>query len=639
MFNNRMLAVAAVLVMAVPALGAATPIVVPPVPEQLVEGHTVFTVIEIVAATQTNEVRFAAAVAVLVREYQARNVAQRFPGVLWFNDQYLTNPYQDENDFARFRYPCGGAVMAVNAGDPDPRMVIARIGDHAAPPWGYGADGDVTVGDAEQTYTNPPWQKPYPGTYSYGNDYAWVGVDPASGDVWSDSVVGTADGQGIVPTVAGIAGFGGPSGPYDYRESYLITDPNDHSWIIDVYDFYTRYGVIAGAPVTGDEVFGPSANDGSANRHPGAPATGTIGGSGQTAEYGTTGPTYTWPVWVVNVLGSPVFIPDYGTTVLAAGDGYIGESCVPFKDLIEEVLAPIDGALCGVNVPNLVSNGEGADNEITVNPYNGVPPWTDDPCMGYQEPSRNGFCYGGQTDVGTGCPHGTPGNDRKHSKYGVPNEPYRQYNALLYFHLEDLRVWDGTTKDHCNYDPALEVSPGVFGGCNPALSRDTNGCSEEQYPWGPNPPQAANDWPCPDDSTDGTVECESQQGLSDDCEGNSHPFHPLAPPHEEAEPCLPQYSTADPNGTDARRRNPANHGGSTYVNDPTTPWYTNPRDGNEWYQVYAPCDYGHTTRNIDIYFSPAGRPFPPLVRAFSVIDLEGSSAPFQDFHSSYPGVP
>ncbi|HET6403335.1 MAG TPA: hypothetical protein VFH78_01705, partial [Candidatus Thermoplasmatota archaeon] len=77
------------LVMAVPALGAATPIVVPPVPEQLVEGHTVFTVIEIVAVTATNETRFAAAVAVLVREYQARNAAQRFPGVLWFNDQYL----------------------------------------------------------------------------------------------------------------------------------------------------------------------------------------------------------------------------------------------------------------------------------------------------------------------------------------------------------------------------------------------------------------------------------------------------------------------------------------------------------------------------------------------------------------------
>lgn len=143
MFNNRMLAVAAVLAMAVPALGAATPIVVPPVPEQLVEGHTVFTVIEIVAKTQTNETRFAAAVAVLVREYQQAARAQRFPGVLWFNDQYLVNPSAANNNFDAFRYPCGGAVMAVNAGDPDPRVVIARVGD--------GGAGDFTVGDAEET--------------------------------------------------------------------------------------------------------------------------------------------------------------------------------------------------------------------------------------------------------------------------------------------------------------------------------------------------------------------------------------------------------------------------------------------------------------------------------------------------------
>ena len=46
MFNNRMLAVAAVLALAVPALGAAAPMVVSTAtPEQLVEGHTVFTVI------------------------------------------------------------------------------------------------------------------------------------------------------------------------------------------------------------------------------------------------------------------------------------------------------------------------------------------------------------------------------------------------------------------------------------------------------------------------------------------------------------------------------------------------------------------------------------------------------------------
>lgn len=119
------------VLMVVPALGAAAPIVVTPVPEQLVEGHTVFTVIEQVNATTTTKTQFAAAVAVLVREAISRNVNERFPGVLWFNDQYLVDPVDNSANKTVFRYPCTGSVMAVNAGGLDPRAAFhpANPGD------------------------------------------------------------------------------------------------------------------------------------------------------------------------------------------------------------------------------------------------------------------------------------------------------------------------------------------------------------------------------------------------------------------------------------------------------------------------------------------------------------------------------
>ena len=569
MFNNRMLAVAAVLVMAVPALGAATPIVVPPVPEQLVEGHTVFTVIEIVAATATNETRFAAAVAVLVREYQADNRAQRFPGVLWFNDQYLVNPTQDAQAGQSFRYPCGGAVMAVNAGDPDPRMVIARVTTPGVqadlPDSADDETGDVdvggvsaTYGDDSYTYDSPPWTKPYGGTYSYGNDYAWIGAEGGSLNatnpswdpvLYSDTVVG--------------ATLGSLMTPFDYEESYLITDPNDHSWIIDKYEFYTRDG-----------------NEGSDNLD------NFLGADPLETEYA-------FPVWVVNMLGTPVFVTDNGI-----------ENCTAYKDLIENVeegLAADATAISGQNVslPNKETAFCGQFGT------GGAPPYTDDPCAGYSEPSQNGYCYGGQ-DATEGCYQGPPGNCDYNANYdgsgpavdactGGPeyvNTPARRYNALLYFKLEDLYVADAP-RDHS------------------AGSTDTNGCSEEQVAWGPNPPQAAYDWPCP--------------GGDDNAEGNSHAFHPAypatTPPHTVEQDCADSFYGP----------NPANHGGSTYV-DPTTPAY----DG--WYQVTAPCDFLHATRNIDVYFSPGGRPFIPPMRNFALIDLDGSSAPYQDYHCSYDGL-
>src|SRR5438552_4482728 len=110
------------VLMVVPAFGAATPIVAPPVPEQLVEGHTVFTVIEQVQSTTINHVEYAAAVAVLVREATAVAQSDRFPGVLWFNDQYLVDPIKSYNAQTDIRYPCTGAVLAVNSGSADPRL-------------------------------------------------------------------------------------------------------------------------------------------------------------------------------------------------------------------------------------------------------------------------------------------------------------------------------------------------------------------------------------------------------------------------------------------------------------------------------------------------------------------------------------
>jgi hypothetical protein len=615
MFNNRMLAVAAVLVMAVPALGAATPIVVPPVPEQLVEGHTVFTVIEIVAATATNETRFAAAVAVLVREYQADNRAQRFPGVLWFNDQYLVNPEQNVQNRANFRYPCGGAVIAVNAGDPDPRVVIAQVStprvqadlpdgvDDRTGDLNVGGIGPVTYGDDNQAYNQPPWAQPSsPGPYTYNNDYAWIGMDGGTlnltnpsftGSVYSDTVLGA--------TLGGIDGFlFNATPPWDYRESYLITDPNDHSWIIDKYEFYTRDSTDQSQTVDNAFTKFDDVNETSDGFLPDEHyPTGTD-------PNGLLETVYSYPVWVVNILGSPVFFPDHAAVLTTPLD-----NCSPYKDLVENLEESVDRTgerATGQSLP--VPNKE--DATCGVGGSTGLPPYTDDPCAGYMEPSRNGYCYGGQS-AAEGCYHGPTGNCNYNTNYRRVNEapevdrcvggpeyvntPLRQYNALLYFKLEDLRI-AGDPRDH---------SLG---------STDTNGCAEEQYGWmrQSQPPQHAYDWPCP--------------GGDDNAEGNSHPFHPAYPADHVAESeCNPAF--AGPN--------PTNHGGSTYVPADGRAYYDT-RSGESWYQVAAPCDYLHATRNIDVYFSGAGRPFVPIVRNFVLIDLEGSSAPFQDYHCAYEGT-
>lgn len=510
MFNNRMLAVAAVLVMAVPALGAATPIVVPAVPEQLVEGHTVFTVIEIAKVSNTTESRFAAAVAVLVREYQAANKGTRFPGVLWFNDQYLVSPEQGVSAGNAIRYPCGGAVMAVNRGDPDPRMVMVRTD----------VDGDVTTfGTSSQTYSG--WNYPADGTYSYGSDAALVGadVDTASGTA-------TVSSDTLVSGAVWDADPFGVAGPYDYEKSYLITDPNDHSWVIDVYNFYTRDSVTVSAdpanPVTVDSM--------TADNAAGADPTRT---------------SYGFKVWVVNLQGSPVFRPDEGTF----------NTCLPFVDTIQTVLDTPDGTVTCTTQEDPTELIGDQSVQGTPNVQNRV---TDDPCAGYDEPSTNGYCYAGQPQTAAGT---------------CPNGPDRYYNALLYFELQDLSV-AGAAKDHS------------------VASTDTNGCAQETTS-----PQASMDYPCP--------------GGDDDLEGNSHPFHPESagsPPHTDEETCDPYFEGDG-----------ANHGGSTYT-DPGV-------DGGEWF-AGGNCDDIHGTRNIDIYFSGAGRPWAPITRNFVITDTDGSNEPF-----------
>lgn len=273
MFNNRMLAVAAVLALAVPALGAAAPVVISTkTEEQLVEGHTVFTVIEVNRTTEVNgTTRFAAAVAVLVREYTAEQRNVRFPGVLWFNDQYLVNPQDQEQDNAAYRYPCGGAVMAVNRGDPDPRVLLAngyvqtQAGDQQIAPFGY---PDYGNGPGGSTYSNA----------NVTADTTQAGTvnpsDPTDGvNRTRDNTSFYSDGLASALPLAGTFGA-------SYVESYHINDPNDHYWLIDKYQAYYRASA---------------------------------------ADLDT--PVYTYFVWVVNVMGYPTFIPDDGST-----------NCYPFYD-------------------------------------------------------------------------------------------------------------------------------------------------------------------------------------------------------------------------------------------------------------------------------------------------------------------
>lgn len=168
------IAVAALLT--VPMVGAAAVIYAPAEQEQLVEGHTVFTVIETRSSpNETYREEFAAAVAVLVREnVKEIKYGDRFPGVLWFNDQYLVNPSSSpaSTNPIGSRHPCG-AVIAVNAGDPLPQVggvpVVPATATyvetyHIMDPnnqvwdvdkWSYDPDGDVLTANSFLIWSVP----------------------------------------------------------------------------------------------------------------------------------------------------------------------------------------------------------------------------------------------------------------------------------------------------------------------------------------------------------------------------------------------------------------------------------------------------------------------------------------------------
>src|SRR5438128_1058844 len=105
----------ALLALLLAGLGSGFVNMLGPIPEQAVEGHTVFTVIQGRYPTSTTENdHFATAVAVLIREFHRNTVAldTRFPGVLWFNDQYLVTCSSScanvkSTVTKTIRYPCG----------------------------------------------------------------------------------------------------------------------------------------------------------------------------------------------------------------------------------------------------------------------------------------------------------------------------------------------------------------------------------------------------------------------------------------------------------------------------------------------------------------------------------------------------
>lgn len=408
----------------------AQPIDEPPRPESLVEGHTVFATLD---ALQYGADTAAAPVRVSVGAPEtdaevARTTVERFPGILWFNDQYLVSPelsietgglgigYTVEarygaalavlvraDDGRGVRSPCGGAILVVNAGDPDPRASAATPAE------------DLLA--------------------------------------------------------------------YTYLGSSLVTDPNDHTWVVDKYE---RDGLL---------------------------------------------------VWAVNMNGAPAFTPDVLPGVRALGER-VGDHCAPANELASDLVEPVGAQpLCGAGP----------------SPSLQAPPFRDDPCMDYAEPSTGGYCYGGPFyDFATGC----------------MEAPTRLYNALLVFDWEELRV-AGAPRDHSDL-----------------FSTDTNGCSDP------------SEYYCP-------TGAPWSHG-DEEMEGMSHSFHPVVPPHwEDGSVCGVEGS-----------QNPTNHGGSALP--------------------YGACDYLHGTAQVDVYFSGAWRPPEPAERAFDVLDLDGSSAPFYDRHQAYP---
>ncbi len=558
----------AALALTLPAYAAATQVVLPGLVEEVVEGHTVFAVVEKVRFE--NRTVEAAAVAVLVRE---RSVSRsNFKGVLWFNDQYLVSPtYVNRTSF---RYPCGGSILAVNAGDPDPRTMSVSYNrvDQVQVRDDRADDPYDTLGQEDAAYEDPD-----PGAYRQSADYSNLGrahrrdydngaaiddagtpgATPGSFQPRANSWLDVDDDYNRVTssTVTGVL---------NYVESYLVTDPNDHAWVVDKYDGISTVSVDLDA----------------------------VGGVAIT--------TSRFPVWAVNVLGRSAFVPDDGE-----------RSCPPFTDdpwgqsRLYSTHASASAALCSVTgsptVPDACPTappGLGADTDGDGIPTDG---WdSKPPILGYYEPTDPAtgggasYCYDGNerqgpnvgVAPGSGCGHSADAN------------PLRIYNAVLYFMLgpEDVYVT----------------------GADPHGASDTNACEETPSYNGLYGPigKAPTEWLCP--------------GGDEHAEGNSHPFNPPG--------------VYVPTAFDPVSGGPI--GGTGRWHDV---WSWN-RECSLGYAIdaYGPieadgkseCDPAeHAIHNrgfIDVYYSPVARPFEPPVRAFAVLDHEGSLDEFHENNAPQP---
>jgi len=203
--------------------------------EQIVEGHNVFAVVQ----SMTN--KNITGVTVLVREKVVSG------GKLWFNDQYLVSPqqamasqngnftdcaFEPDGSYACNRYPCGGVVVVVPAGRPKP----------------YATDGERGI------------------------------LDPA------------------IDALGRPGGFSNPEiAASAWVEQYFVTDPNDHTFVVDLYRVLTNQN--ADTTVYNYDVYDKISD------FPGGPTA-----PAQTAY------TVPGPIWMVNLLGSPDFIADDGVS-------------------------------------------------------------------------------------------------------------------------------------------------------------------------------------------------------------------------------------------------------------------------------------------------------------------------------------
>lgn len=187
--NTKKLAVIALAgLLTVPAFAAASQFTATKTGEKVVEGHTVFAVLEKRVDRQGFDI------AVLVREVEVG------PNVLWFNDQFKTF-------FQNVRYPCGGYVLATWTGI-DPLFVISKAV--------VGLDG-LGITYVESYHITDP-----NGFESYTHLYSITGLLLVTVPVWITEVQGVlsvGDDDGVA-NCAPISDTAAHDDPGDNGETY-----------------------------------------------------------------------------------------------------------------------------------------------------------------------------------------------------------------------------------------------------------------------------------------------------------------------------------------------------------------------------------------------------------------------------------